>query len=368
MKQSWFPTWKRLLVELQGLQVHGFTLFGRRRPSPEQQRSVLYAIQLAQQCQLPMATMLRAWAFDQRTPQNRRLLKVADLLDDGVGLIQVLERYPDVVGREPLLRLRTADSTGQLTASARECLDQSNRQVENGWREFRAAMTYGIVVLFAVLLCISFMAIKIFPTLLQIMYDLEMNHPYWRAWFSVAETVLLAGWWVFAVALFVWFASRFSSLPGRLIYRHVFERLVPSLHQLHHAFVLRRLKFSREGGRPAIAMISSLARYHDDPVIRHKLLFVRNEVDQGVGLWSAMANVGLVTQPEARLLENSDRFGNTNWVLEQLADKRMQKAERRIQALAFGTRPLITILLGLAVLWFGFTMIDAITSFTAVLF
>ena len=73
------------------------------------------------------------------------------------------------------------------------------------------------------------------------------------------------------------------------------------------AEVLQRLGAVTAGGRPLPSALSTLARYHFDPAIRHKLLFARNEVEQGADLWQSLATVRLVNPAEATVMEVATR-------------------------------------------------------------
>ena len=75
---------------------------------------------------------------------------------------------------------------------------------------------------------------------------------------------------------------------------------------------------------------STLARYHFDPAIRNKLLFVRNEVEQGADTWQSMATVGLLSTSE--VLIASDQLGNRPGS-EKLAYGERTRTARRLQGL-----------------------------------
>ena len=60
-----------------------------------------------------------------------------------------------------------------------------------------------------------------------------------------------------------------------------------------------------EAGRPLPAAISTLARYHFDKSVREKLLFARNEIEQGADDWTSLTESRLLTPQEASALANS---------------------------------------------------------------
>jgi type IV pilus assembly protein PilC len=115
--------------------------------------------------------------------------------------------------------------------------------------------------------------------------------------------------------------------------------------------VLEKLSVSTAAGRPIAGALSTLARYHFDPAIRNKLLFVRNEVEQGADVWQSMATAGLITPPEVRVLETAERVGNRPWALEQLAAGKERRAMRRLDRLSELLLPMLIVAMGAIVLF-----------------
>jgi type II secretory pathway component PulF len=89
-----------------------------------------------------------------------------------------------------------------------------------------------------------------------------------------------------------------------------------------------------------------LARYHHDPNLRQKLLFVRNEVEQGADLWHTLRAVKLLTPAEAELMETSEKVGNRPWAIGQLAMCKRRRMRRRLEWLSQLIEPFAVLLLG----------------------
>jgi type II secretory pathway component PulF len=102
--------------------------------------------------------------------------------------------------------------------------------------------------------------------------------------------------------------------------------------------------------------LSTLARYHFDPNVRRKLLFVRNEVEQGAEVWQSMANVGLLSPAEARVMLTAERVGNRASALSQIARAKRRQTRRRLDRWWQALTPAAVVVLGLIVLVHALTV------------
>ena len=71
----------------------------------------------------------------------------------------------------------------------------------------------------------------------------------------------------------------------------------------------------------AVAQAQSAPRFHYDPAIRRRLLYVRNEADYGADIWQSMKDVGLIGANEASMLDAAQVAGNQAWALNQIAER-----------------------------------------------
>src|SRR5262249_39642232 len=152
-----------------------------------------------------------------------------------------------------------------------------------------------------------------------------------------------------------------SSGVGRRWRRALLGRMFSPLRELRVADLLRKLSVTSRAGRPLAGAVSTLARYHFDPAIRHKLLVVRNDVEHGAEIWQSMGHMGLLTPPEVHLLETSERVGNRSWVLEQLAQLKRRSNVRRLGRWTELAVPLVVLVVG------GFVLLQALSVFDSLL-
>ncbi len=111
------------------------------------------------------------------------------------------------------------------------------------------------------------------------------------------------------------------------------------------------LAIALDAGRPLTGALSTLARYHFNRTLRSRLLYARNEVEQGADTWQGMAQSRLMGKREADALSEAPSSPVAAWTLRELARKKFVTASRRTAALSILIEPALTLLFGGFVLW-----------------
>lgn len=316
-----------------------------------QHRSLLRLVAVATENNLPLAPLVVAWADDESGFQRQRLLRLAKLLHDGVPLADAVEQVPRVLGEEDVLAIRFGSQSGTLAASLHERLASGALATGRIASPLRKTCIYLAALFLVSGLVVTFVQIKIVPALNKIMEEFRLDDPLAlrsSVWFA---TITERYWFVIVLAVItvLWFT--FLPWPGRHVRRRLMGPLYRPFRELHFADVLDKLSVAVTAGRPLAGAISTLARYHFDPALRSRLLFVRNEMEQGVGVWESMAAIGLLSQPETRALETSDVLGNRAWVLRQLARVKKRRISARLARLADLVLPAVILTVGAFVLF-----------------
>ncbi len=289
---NWFPNFRRWMTT----QFHvPFPSLWRRRATWAQQKSLLRLIVAATEENLPLSPLVAAWAKDEPYSQRRRLDRLADLLRAGTPLPDAVEEVRGVLGDEDMLAVRFGAQSGTLAAAMRERLNEPGPMASNISPRMRQTMFYLTAMLVLGSIIVAFFEIKIMPAFNKIAQDFDMPVPKTLEW-SVRFSDFVANYWyvyLLAVIALCWLA--FSSWPGRRLRRAILTRVIRPLRVLHTADVLEKLGVAIDAGRPVSGALSTLARYHFDPTLRHQLLYIRNEVEQGVDVWRSMAAIGLLS-------------------------------------------------------------------------
>lgn len=333
----WFPTFRSYL-----------------QPWPStstQHRALVRLLAVATEENLPASPLIVALAEDESGGQHRRLMRLAKLLYDGVPLADAVEQVAGVLGEEDVLAIRFGSQSGTLAASLRERLSAGDVVTERISPRLRKTYIYLVALSVVSAFIVTFLAIKILPELNKIMEEFKIDDPPVLVWSRVFVNLMEDYWYLFVLGLLAGLWLIFLPWPGRQFRRQLLGPLYRPFRELHFADVLDKLSVAVTAGRPLAGAISTLARYHFDPVLRSRLLFVRNEMEQGAGAWESMQAVGLLSQPETRALETAEVVGNRAWVLQQLAQVKKRRTSARLSRLADLMLPAMILLIGAFVLF-----------------
>lgn len=334
-------------------------LLGPRRSTPTQRRSLLRLIAASAENRVDLAPLLRAWSQEEWGWQALRLRWLAKTLDQGVALPNALERRPTTLGDEDTLLVRHACESGVLAPAIRARLESEPTGAVRPDQIVRRTLTYGLaVVLFSIPAMVYLQ--YIFPSLRDISQEFFIDSTSitkLAARVSLAPIALLCA---IVVLGLVFELFRGLAWPYRFLRRVVGPWLFRSWRTRRKAGVLDRLSDSVGAGRPILGAVSTLARYHYDPSLRHRLLVVRNECELGTPLWDAMQSAGLLTAGEATALASADVTDTRAWSLATLGEASRRKADRRQRAEANLLLPLLLLCIG------AFVLLQALGVFAAI--
>jgi len=353
---SRFPTFGRLLKKRLRFP------FARRRTTWGQRRSLLRLIVTATEENLPLSQLVEAWAADESGKQKYRLLRLAGLLRGGMSLPDAVEEVRGVLQDEEILAIRFGFQSGTLSASLRDLLEQADPAVLVRSPRWRKSLIYICLLLAVGFFVVAFLQIKIIPEFRKIFEEFDLSVPRSLEWNVNFAAWCVRYWYLIALAIAGLWWLVFSAWPGRKLRLQVLGRLLRPIRELRMADVLEKLGIASQAGRPIAGAISTLARYHFDPRLRHELLFIRNEMEQGAEVWQSMGKLGLLSGPEVRALETAERVGNRPWVLKQLAMLKKRRTLRRLAQLSELMLPLVILLIGGFVLFQAFGVFDTLAQ------
>jgi general secretion pathway protein F len=328
---------------------------GRRRATLPQRLALLRLIAVATEERLPLAPLLDAWSEDQGGAQGYRVYRLSQFLKAGTPLADAVEQVPRVLHDEDVLAIRFGAQSGILAASLRQSIEGLSAELDNRRPTARGAFAYAGVLALVFLVVSVFYFIKIVPAINEILADYDIEMPPALRWNIEFARVVSQAWWIVALLLVAGAWLFFSAKSGRAAREALFGRVFRAWRQLRWADVLDKLSLAARSGRPVPGALSTLARYHFDPRIRHQLLFTRNEVEQGAELWPTMAAAGLLTPAEERLLDVADRAGNRGWALKKLAANKKRQVRRRLRVWSDLALPIIAIVFG------GYVLLQALS-------
>lgn len=317
---------------------------------------------MAHREKLDLVSLLYPLAEEHRGGNRRRLLRLARRLQTGCGLVPALEQTPDVLRDEDVLTLRFATQTGTLPETIESLANQKAGSSRGTVLRIKQGLFYGICLTVVCTLIILFMMILIAPTYQQVFEEFGLkSSSAFRAICAFSET--LAQYFPVAIGLLmVGIVGAWLFKPVRRFRRALSSRVVRPVARLRTAHLLRMLSMASRAGRPLAGSISTLARYHYDNNVRSKLLFARNEVEQGAELWDSLAASRLIGAKECRALGKSPSSESRIWLMDKLATWIEEQVRRRTAFWAALIHPFIVLLFGAIVLWVALAFFSMIVA------
>lgn len=283
------------------------------------------------------------WVWYQRFNFNRKVARVAALLEAGYPLPDALEATPGVAPRQTMLAAAVGESVGRLDLCLRGSAVPRTTPV---WLEVLPRVVYPLLVLFFINGVLSFWTIFLAPKMYTIFRDFNMQLPAvtlhlmaWGSWLSEY------GWLVALASLFLaWVAVLLIFSPGLRwhfpIISWFYRRGVQSR-------VLKMLSPMLEAGKPVPKALSLLESTGFFPgVVERRLSAACERVERGEPLADSLARESLLPWAVAPLVRAAERVHNLPWVLAELGDSLTHGMIRRLRRASVIIGPLILAAVG----------------------
>ncbi len=323
------------------------------------QRSLLRLLSIAHHERLEFAPLVHCLADEHRGRYRWRLRRLAKHLESGTPLVEALEQTPDALSDDAVLALRFGSQSGTLS-SAFDMLLPENQINASAKKNQRSLRSYWIVLAISIAILLTFLMAVVAPTFERMFEDFGMELPVTLQILQAIYNVLTeyAALWILVLVIVLGVVS--SSAARRVFRRDIAPLFVRPLAQHRTAELLKLLAIGIESGRPINGALSTLARYHFDGRFRQRLLFARNEIEQGVDSWQCLTDANLLTPQQSIALATAPSNEIRAWTLRSLATRKQDLAERRT---ALG----VTLLHPLVILAFGAIVFFIFVSFFSVL-
>lgn len=328
-----------------------------------QQRALLRLIATAAEQRLPLVPLLEAHERDERGIQKYRLRLLLRALKNQTPLVDAVEQIVGILDDEDVLAIRFGYQSGAVAAAIRDRLAAEPMTTPRVEVELSKSLFYVGVLILLALPAALYLQFVIAPQMEQILAEFRLEAaPTVRMVQSLFRGAMNY-WWLLLVVPVGAIGLLASSHFARYVRREAAGAQRP-VRNWRVAAILDKLSVATASGRPLPGVISTLARYHYDPRLRHKLLYVRNELEQGASLWSTLVAAQLLTPAEVKALDTADRLGNRGWVLEQIAHCRKERVRRTLERTAPWLTLLLILALGAFVLLQCLAMMLSLTALT----
>ena len=315
------------------------------------QNSLFQLLSIAHSERLEHISLIDSFAREHRGWYRRRLKQLAKRLRSGCPVIVAIEQTPDVLSDDQALALRFASQSGALSQTFQQLVRLEDSQQDETKAAWRGLFTYWAVTLLVLATITIFMMVRIAPKYSQMLEEFGTQGPrpffFLKSSFDLlCDNIPVA----LAVAFFIAFLF-FSSTSRRFFRRVIAPHLTMAPNTSRSSFMLRLLSISTNAGRPLSGTLSTLAKYHYDKKVRQRLLFARNEVEQGVNDWQSLSDAELITTAEAKALVASPDNQSRAWLLERLALAKTDRACQSSSTMLAFAHPVAILIFGCIVLF-----------------
>jgi len=312
------------------------------------QRSLLRMLAVAHQERLELSTLLQNFADEHRGFRRFRLQRLAKRVSAGTPIVDALEQTPDVLRDQDVLALRFASQSGILSNTYQDLLAAPETDRRLAKAAIIRVMLYAAAMTLAIALIASYLGNSVAPMMMQMAKEFGITVPP-----SIHTQKLIGSWlsdfallWILVAGLFL-----FAFASGRVqrFFRRRFSDWRARLGlSSRSAELLQLLSLAADAGRPISGSLSTLGRYHFDKLVRQRLLFIRNEVEQGAEAWDCLREARFITANEADAIRQCSDGKSQAWLLRQLAIARDTTTTTRYQRIAAWGQPIV-VLIGAAV-------------------
>lgn len=321
------------------------------------QRSLLRILSVATSENIVPAPLVFCLAHEHRGSYSRKLKRLAQRLASGMTLPDAIENTPGVLPDDHMLAVRFGTQSGILSQVFESILSRDQSTGHSLRARLIELALYSKFMLATMFFILLFMMVKIVPSFQAIFDDFELDLPRITLWLIESSEFFINYWYLFALVLIGIFVLGGSHASRSFFSRTLFSRVIPPVASLRSAEMMDLLSVSVAAGRPVAGALSTMARYHTYPVIRRKLLFVFNEVEQGADPWESMVATRLINAKESAAIVSATSQESRAWTMNRLAQLRRERFTTKVDAFGNLLQTAATLCLGAIVLFVGVALL-----------
>ena len=290
----------------------------------------------------------------EKVPFKILINDVAEEVDGGAKLSQVMARYPQVFDDFFVYMIRSGETTGKLDDVLNYLADQKEKDYDL-MSKIRGAMIYPAFIMTGLVVVGFIMMIFVVPKLTEILRESGTDLPLSTKILIATSDFMQHQWWVIIIVMvglvaIYRFGSRVKS--GKEIVDKVKLKL-PIFGQLFKKIYLGRFARSLStliaSGVPVTHSLEIVADIVGNDVYRNLTLQTIEEVEAGNSIISVFATDKNVPPMFNQMMKVGEETGRLDQILSKLADFYAREVEALIFNLVTLIEPIIMIILGLGV-------------------
>lgn len=301
---------------------------------------------------LPLPNALQALIQEQQDPDIHHLL--SDCLEQvsaGKGLAQAIAMHPDWFDPMYVRLVRAGELVGALDGVLLR-LSQDMQRTERLKGRIRSALAYPLFLLLTGAGVVSFLMVRVVPTILVILDDLSQNKPLPTQILLGATKLFRAGFWpllllvVSALILFRFWLRRPANRRAWDHFRLRLPLLGPMLISAGTTRFARTLSSLLQAGIPLLSGLAAARGMVSNQYMEEAITNAEREVERGRPLGDALGQSQIFPPSFIYLVRAGEVGGELPGLLEEAADIFEEQLERRSERFVSLLEPVLIAVLG----------------------
>jgi type II secretory pathway component PulF len=301
------------------------------------------------------------WLWYRGHNYDRKIARVAELLEQGSPLSDALRLVPGVASRDAILAAVIGENTGQLAY----CLRNSNEtRLTTVWLQVLPRLLYPMIILIFVCSITTFWLLFIGPKIERIFRDFKLPLPTPTA--RILNFAALASdyWWLWLLC-FLGILTLVMLALSNSRSRWYFPGLGRLYRMQARSRVLQMLSVLLGVGKTVPQGLQTLVEsgsFAASP--RRRLEGARHAIEDGEPFSEGLHDTGLLPGSMIPLVEAAQRAQNLPWALNELGKSQSSRAAKLLERASVLLAPLVLISIGVVV---GYFVVGAFIPIVAVI-
>jgi len=326
---------------------------------------IIFTQQLAMMIKagLPLVEAFRA--LEEQTENkyfSKTIAEIASEVKGGRALSETLAKFPKIFNQLYISIVRSGEKSGKLDEVLERLADQLQKDYDL-IAKIKAAVTYPIVVIVALVGIVILMLIFVVPQLKSIFQDLGAELPLTTRIVLGASDAIRNYWYIFLVVILgLIFSLRYwaRTATGGLIWDN-FKLKIPLIGPLTRKIYMAR--FTRTmgtlvaSGLPMLDIIETVSGVINNRLYQEAFKRISKDIENGVPLSSALDKQKIFPPMIYHLVAIGEKSGKLDFVLLSMANFFDKEVETTTANLATLVEPILIIIIGTGV---GFVVASVI--------
>jgi len=359
------------LVSCTPVSARGKSGVGMFRPKVKTRDLIQFFMHL-EQMQAAGVPMLDSLADVRDSSENQTLKDImTDVhrnVSDGSSLSEALANYPKVFSNLYISLIKAGEETGDLQLSYSQLIKYL-KWVDDMQTKVRKATRYPTILLVVVILTITVMMGFVVPEIVGFIKNLGQELPFYTTALMATSEFFQEFWWAVLATPFVLYA----------VYKVIRKNSEGFAYQMDTLFLqvpiagplIRKISIARysqtfgalfSSGIDVLGCLKAAQNTVTNLTLIEALELVHQQVQSGSPLSSAFGASGEFPTLVTRMIKIGEESGNLTPVLNQVSEFYTRDVDEAVQALITMIEPMLTLILGVMILWIAVAVFGPIYS------